>query len=356
MVRTTALIATLLAFLLPGATSALELEDCRISAGPSFPGIKARCGVIRRPENPADPESRDIDIRVAVVPALSLTPEPDPFVPLAGGPGQGAIQFYSSYAEAFERVRRTRDILLVDQRGTGQSSPMQCEVNEALIEGRYSIEQVEEYTRQCLRQLPHDPRYFTTSVAVTDLEAVREALSYPVLNLYGVSYGSRVAQHFARRYPHATRTIVLDGVVPPQLALGTEIASESQRALENILARCAGDDACNDRFPNVQRSFERLLARLSDEPVSVEMTHPVTGHRETVDFGRTELGGAIRLLAYHHRSMAIIPLLIHEAANGNYTPLVAQFYMAVESLVESLAIGMHNSGMRTEPCPTTRLR
>ena len=99
--------------------SALELEDCRISAGEAFPSLKARCGILDRPLDPEDPESETIGIRVAVVPALNLEPEPDPIVPIAGGPGQGSVEFYTAYYAAFEAVRRNRDILLIDQRGMG---------------------------------------------------------------------------------------------------------------------------------------------------------------------------------------------------------------------------------------------
>jgi len=150
----------------------LPLEDCRIRAGEGFPGIKARCGILERPENPADPDSPVIELHVAVVPALSLEPEPDPFVPIAGGPGQSTIEFYAGYATAFEAVRRSRDIVLLDQRGTGRSATMACDTDDDLIEGRFSREQTIAVTRSCLDALPHDPRYFTTSVAVTDLEVI----------------------------------------------------------------------------------------------------------------------------------------------------------------------------------------
>jgi len=341
----------ILTLLFAGDLAALELEDCRISAGPAFPGIKARCGTMLRPENPADPASPDIELSVAVVPALTLKPEPDPFVPLAGGPGGSAIEFYSAWSHAFEYVRRHRDIVLVDQRGTGTSSRMNCDFGEDLVDGQYSTERVLQLTRECLDALPHDPRYFTTSVAVADLEAVRQALGYQQLNLYGASYGTRVAQHFARRYPESTRTIVLDGVVPPQLPLGPEIATEAQTALDNILLRCANDDACNTRFPNLQQAFLDVRTQLDDQAVVVDLTDPVTGRRQLVDFGAEELAGAIRLLAYSANSIAILPLLIHEAANGNFAPLAAQFRMIAANMADALAMGMHNAVMCSEDVP-----
>jgi pimeloyl-ACP methyl ester carboxylesterase len=347
----TSLFFLVFAFLLAPEGRTLELEDCRISAGPAFPGIKARCGTMLRPEDPTDPDSSPIEVSVAVVPALTLRPEPDPFVPLAGGPGGSAIEFYAAYAHAFEYVRRHRDILLVDQRGTGKSSRMECDFDDDLVEGQYSTEQVLEVTRTCLAELPHDPRFFTTSVAVGDLEAVREALGYGPLNLYGVSYGTRVAQHFARRFPGSVRTIVLDGVVAPRSPLGPEIATEAQKALDTIFARCAADPACHDRFPDISRDFARVKAELDRQTVVVDLTDPVTGRREFVDFGPGELAGAIRLLAYNARSIAILPLLISEAASGNYEPLAAQFHMIAASMADALALGMHNAVMCSEDVP-----
>ena len=200
------LLAACVLFTFSGAR-ALELEDCRISAAPGQPGVKARCGTMLRPENPDDPSSPSIELRVAVVPALNLSPETDAVVPIAGGPGQGSVEFYLMVRGAFEALRRDRDILLVDQRGTGESTRMDCPIDDdaILFEIEFTIDDTVDYMKECLDKLPHDPRYFTTSVAVTDLEAVREALGYSALNLYGVSYGSRVAQHFARRYPDSTR-------------------------------------------------------------------------------------------------------------------------------------------------------
>jgi len=330
---------------------ALELDDCRISAGPSFPSIKARCGLLERPLNPDDPESPAIGIRVAVVPALNLEPEPDPLVPIAGGPGQGSVEFYAAYRNAFEAVRRNRDILLVDQRGTGESARLDCDIDDDISGAQLSNDETVKLAEECLDALPHDPRYFTTSVAVTDLEAIREALGYPSVNLYGVSYGTRVAQHFARRFPAAVRTIVLDGVVPPQIALGPEIALEAQAAVDSIFSRCAEDVACNERFPDLPERFRTLTAELDDQPARVRIPDPLTGEYDTIRFGRAELAGAVRLLAYHPNTIAILPLLIAEAADGNLGPLAGQFRMTADSMSEALALGMHNAVMCTEDAP-----
>jgi pimeloyl-ACP methyl ester carboxylesterase len=160
-----------------------------------------------------------------------------------------------------------------------------------------------------------------------------------------------VAQHFARRFPGSVRTIVLDGVVAPQLPLGPEIATEAQKALDNIFTRCAADPACHERFPDIAQDFERVKAELDRQTVVVDLTDPVTGRREFVDFGPAELAGAIRLLAYSARSIAILPLLINEAANGNYEPLAAQFHMIAASMADALALGMHNAVVCSEDVP-----
>jgi pimeloyl-ACP methyl ester carboxylesterase len=347
------MIAMLVALLAPGTGGAqtLDLEDCRISAGPGAPSMAARCGTMTRPLDPSGAEPGEIELRIAVVPALNLTPEPDPVVPIAGGPGQGTVQFYSSYYWAFEDVRRNRDILLVDQRGTGESSAMDCEFDDDIVEGEYSTELTIEYTELCLEQLPHDPRFFTTSVAVTDLEAVRTALGYPTLNLYGVSYGTRVAQHFARRYPDSTRTVVIDGVVPPQLSLGPEIATESQKAVDNILARCIENESCDERFPDLADDFARVVSELRDASVPIIVPHPSTGRPEEVSFGSAEFSAAVRLLAYHPNSIALLPLFIHEAGKGNYSPLGSQYMMTMIAMMDALSLGMHNSVVCTEDVP-----
>jgi pimeloyl-ACP methyl ester carboxylesterase len=332
---------------------ALELEDCRISAAPGQPGVKARCGTMLRPLNPDDPDSPPIALRVAVVPALNLSPETDPVVPIAGGPGQGTVEFYLMVRHAFEGLRRNRDILLVDQRGTGESSRMDCPIDDdaLLFETEFTVDDTLRYMEECLADLPHDPRYFTTSVAVGDLEAVREALGYTALNLYGVSYGSRVAQHFARRYPESTRSVVIDGVVPPQVALGPEIATESQKAVDNILRRCAEDERCNERFPEIEETFARVVAELRNDTVEVTIPHPNTGRPETLDFGAGQFAGAVRLLVYNPNTIALLPLFIHEAGLGNYRPLASQFMLTVIAMTDALAIGMHNAVMCTEDVP-----
>lgn len=350
------LLATLLAAIpVPLAAqetaAALLLEDCRINAGRGYPGIKARCGTFHRPQDPADPASKTLELFVAVIPALTLEPAPDPFVPIAGGPGQASSVFYANFASAFEKVRRNRDIVLLDQRGTGKSAAMACDVDEDVIEGRFSREQTIIEVEKCLQSLPHDPRFFTTSVAVADLEALRLALGYAQFNVYGISYGSRVAQHYLRRHPDATRSVILDGVAAPQIALGPAIAIDAQATMDAIFDRCAEDLPCAERFPGIREDFADLKQRLAAESVAVTVPNPLTGKSESVDFGDQEMAGALRLLSYHPTTVAMIPLMISEAVAGNYAPLAAQLLMIAENMSEAINVGMHNAVICTEDAP-----
>lgn len=333
------------------AQAPLTLSDCRISAGPGAPGIAARCGDFDRPLDPSNPDGEHISLRVAVVPALTLEPAADALAPIAGGPGGSSIQFYAAWAGAFDRVRQTRDILLVDQRGTGDSSAMNCDTDEDIVEGAYTTEDTLAAVKECLASLPYDPRFFTTSIAVTDLDAVREALGYASLDLYGSSYGTRVAQHYARRYPASTRTVIIDGVVPPQVPLGPEIATESQRAMDRVLERCASDPPCSERFPGIRDDFTHVRDALAEGPVNITLADPLTGAAESMEFNSEQMAVAVRLLLYSDKTIAVIPLVVSEAAKGNYLPLAAQFRMAVDSVSSSLAIGMHNAVVCTEDWP-----
>lgn len=333
------------------ASGQLALEDCRIYAGAGSRGVKARCGTFRRHENPDDESSPLLELYVAVVPALTLEPEPDPFVPIAGGPGGASTRFYVNWVQAFEKIRRNRDIVLLDQRGTGKSAALDCDFGDDIFEGQLTTEETIALTQSCLDSLPHDPRFFTTSVAVRDLEALRVALGYEQFNLYGSSYGTRVAQHYMRRYPTATRSVILDGVAPPQIGLGPAIATEAQKALDAIFDRCAESEYCDRQFPGLAVAFAELRKRLAEEPQEVTLSNPLTGELDTFTFGALEMAGALRLLSYNPASVALMPLLINEAIEGNYVPLASQFVMSAQAMSDQLSLGMHNAVVCTEDAP-----
>jgi pimeloyl-ACP methyl ester carboxylesterase len=282
---------------------------------------------------------------------LRLEPLGDPLFVLTGGPGQAASDFYLSVAPALARVRRDRDIVVVDQRGTGRSNRLDCKFPEDGELAASDPDQLPQITRACLAELSGDPRYYTTSVAVRDLDEVRAALGYQVLNLYGVSYGTRVAQHYMRRYPQRVRTAILDGVVPPQLALGPEVALDAQAAIDNAFARCESNHACRSAFPNIAATFASLRARLQAHPLKLDIADPLSAEPTQAQLGIYELGAAVRMLSYSDETLSILPLLIHEAQAGQPQALAAQYLMVKRSLEAQIAYGMHLAVVCSEDAP-----
>lgn len=343
--------AGLLVGLLATPARAIDLTPCRLDAGPGRARVAADCAALSVPADPGDPGGHHIELSVARVPALSVAPQPDPFTILAGGPGQSAIDLYTALAPAFQRIRRERDIVLVDQRGTGRSSPLKCPSAEGMDLDSAERDVLLELVDQCLASLPEDPRLFTTSVAVADLEQVRTALGIERWNLYGVSYGTRVAQHYLRRYPERTRAVILDGVVPAELTLGPDIAIHAQAALDRVFARCEKELHCAETFGDLRAKFAAVATQLAAGRVTVELADPLTGQTSAETFSQLEFNAAVRLLSYATDSVALLPVLIERAYNGDYRPLAAQARMTLTDLSEALNYGMHNAVVCTEDVP-----
>ncbi len=334
------------------AQATLTLEDCRITDVSGLRTTGARCGWLARPENPEQPDGTQIKLYVAVIPALSSEPARDAIFAIAGGPGGASTEAFGQFTAAFSRAMPTRDLVLVDQRGTGRSHPLECPTDEVDASTELDAEAMREFAKQCAQALEADLRYFTTSVAVQDIEAVRQALDYESLNIYGVSYGTRVALHYLRRYPQSVRTLIIDGVVPAQVPLGPEIALDAQQALDNLFARCASQPDCDKRFPELAAKFEQLRERVEQTDVTLTLPDPTTGQARELIMNTAQLSMAIRLLSYSPYTMSLIPMLIDEAVtHDNLHPLAAQAIMTGEQLGEMLSYGMHNSVMCAEDIP-----
>ena len=328
----------------------IDFEPCVLTVPDGRSEISAECGTSQVPLDPGSPHGERIELFVARISALSGTPEPDPFMVIAGGPGQASTTFYAQAGSVFSRIRRTREIVLIDQRGTGSSTPLPCEN----IENEDALLASDAFVRlgaECIDELSHDPAYFTTSVAVADLERVRETLGYPSLNIYGVSYGTRVAQHYLKRHPERVRSVILDGVVPPGLALGPGVAIDAQRALDSLLARCAASPACRDAYPELNDQLGNLLTRLRASPSTITIPHPRSGASTTLTLTDEMVAGIVRLLTYSPQTAALIPLLVRAAAEGDYGPLAAQVLMVSEEVYDALSLGMHFAVVCTEDVP-----
>jgi pimeloyl-ACP methyl ester carboxylesterase len=348
-------LAGLTSVLLPLAAlgAGLNLTQCRLEHPARMLALSAQCGTLTVPENYDKPDGRKIDLFIARVPAISLNKAPDPLFLIAGGPGTSAVDLYTSSAAPFDRARRNRDIILLDQRGTGRSHRLDCRYNQDLFQKLDQVE-VGPENRKCRDELAKnsDLTQYTTSVAVKDLETARQALGYERINLYGGSYGTRVAQHYARRYPQATRTVILDGVIYPELVLGPDIALDAEHALERILERCRQDRFCAKAFPDPHADYRELLARLTATPARATVGDAVTGRPINFDFTAKHLSAVLRFASYNDDQAALLPLSLHLAAHEqNFTPLANQFRVYARTLDESFAYGMHNSVACSEDTP-----
>jgi pimeloyl-ACP methyl ester carboxylesterase len=334
------------------ADEPLRLADCRLESTVAGGSVAARCGHYRVRENRDDAQSKELQLHVAVIPALRLKPAADPLFILSGGPGQGASDFYLSVAPAFTRIRRDRDLVLIDQRGTGRSNGLHCKLPDDSELVEFDAQKLQAAVRECLASLPGDPRYYTTSIAVRDLDEVRAVLGYSRVNLYGISYGTRVAQHYMRRYPGRVRTVILDGAVPAEVALGPDVAIEAQRAIDSTLQRCARDEACAHEFPDVPAQFTALSERLRKEPVKLSIAHPLTGSLTDTTLDEARFGAAVRLLSYADETVSTLPLLIHEGQSlHNLQSLAAQYLRMQSDVEEQIAEGMHFAVVCSEDAP-----
>ena len=344
----TVLIAAL-GVLQTSAAASLPLTDCRLEN--AIGAANAKCGWYEVAEDRDHPEGVRIKIHVAVVPALRRQPLPDPIFVLSGGPGQAASDFYLGASGSFETLRRNRDIVVIDQRGTGRSNRLDCVLPDELESESFDAALVSRYTEKCLAKLPGDPRFYTTSVAVRDLEDIRRALGYAQVNLYGISYGTRVAQHYLRRYPDLVRTVTLDGIVPTDAILGPEVAPAAQQAVNAILARCQQAPDCAATFPHVAQTLADLLKKLSLRTSMVTLADPRTGVQRTMEFSNVQLAVALRLHSYSDISAALLPYLITEAAAGRAEAMAAQALLVARDLGDQMANGMHNAVVCTEDVP-----
>ncbi|MCM2327264.1 MAG: alpha/beta hydrolase [Lysobacter sp.] len=326
----------------------LRLSECRL------PGLDraALCGSHEVWEDREGRQGRRIALKVAVLPARRRGAEPDPLVVLAGGPGQGAIALAPQVAPLFSRLNDSRDIVLVDQRGTGRSHPLDCEPEEEPpLQALFEDSLPEKMVLECLEKLDADPRHYATPAAVADLDEVLGALGYASVNLWGGSYGTRVALELMRRHPARVRTATLDGVAPAGMKLPLSFVADGEAAFERLLADCEAEPGCRAAYPDLRRDLGALRARLARSPARARIGDPVTG--ETHDVRVTEnvlLSGLFRPL-YAPEIASLLPFAITRAAGGDFNPLLAQNLEFTNRLEENLSVGMHLSVVCSEDVP-----
>lgn len=332
----------------------VSFTDCRVSDPTDVHFRFLQCGSLLVPEDYSDPTGSKVRLFVARITASGKKPHLDPFVPISGGPGSAASESYLFPGQGFDHILQQRDIYIIDQRGTGKSHKFACEGAQDSV-WDYSDaarDELKQALKRCLAEFDGDARFYTTSVAVKDYESVREALGVEQWNVYGASYGTRVAQHYLRRYPGALRSVILDAVVAPQMALGGNIALESQRALDHLVSRCEQDTACAAHFPDFRSGLNRLFSELKENPKDISFANFNTGSPQQLQLKYGHLAAITRMFLYSSDSLAILPLLFSEAyAKGNFGPLARNADKIITRMSSMVALGMHNSVVCTEDVP-----
>ena len=329
---------------------ALVFQPCSLNSPIAKEGIEAQCTTLQVAENPAEPNGRKIGLKIAwVAPENEADALPDPIFMLAGGPGQSALQTYPGMDPAFKEARKRRHVILVDQRGTGGSNLLNCDMDGDAPDTA-SIDAARDLAKACVATLSKkaDLRYYTTTDAVRDLETVRHALGVDKINLMGVSYGTRVAQQYALRHANHTRTVLLDSVVPNTLPLGNIFARNLDDALALQFGQCTKDPACRDKLGDPRQQLDALLAKLRANPPLVQYrdasTYALKEDRLTAEM----VAGLVRMYAYMPAAASLLPNLIHEANEGRYGELMALAQMLGGEMQDAMATGMQFSVVCTE--------
>ncbi len=335
------------AFDVPGAQAparAKLLQACRI---PGL-GSDAWCGSVEVFENRAAKRGRKIALHVVVLPATGKKPAPDPVFFFAGGPGQSAASLAPVLAEGpLAKIGETRDLVLLDQRGTGESNPLTCDLygNDTDLRNYFEDMFPPPKVRACRDRLEKiaDLKQYTTTHAIQDLDDVRRALGYDKINLYGGSYGTTVALAYLRQYGSHVRSTVLAGVAPTDLRLPLPFARGAQFALDHLLDDCAAEAACHAAFPRVRAELDAVLERLAQGPASVQMVNPFTQETQRIRLSRGVFGERIRTMLYDRDVASLVPMVIHQAYAGDFRPFVLAVLPQARGISQSVALGMYFS-------------
>lgn len=293
------------------APATLSLADCALDGAEE----KARCGAIEVPENWDEPQGRKISLNIIVVPAAKATGRA-PLFDLAGGPGVAATEGAAYFLTDGAANRAERDVVLVDQRGTGASSPLRCPAIEQAspLARMYPPENV----RACREALSkdHDLHQYTTLAAAKDLDAVRAAIGAEKVDLFGLSYGTKLAQAYIRAYPGRVRSAMLMGAAPMDLRTPLHHARNADAALRAIFADCAAEAACAAAYPSLDADLAALMASFDAGPIALK-----TPDGDML-VERGPFMEALRAQLTSEGGQRLAPRLIHEAANGDFAPFV----------------------------------
>ncbi len=319
----------------------IDWQPCRLRNHPT-----ARCGKLEVFENRAAGTGRKIALHIVVLPAHRRKPAADPVFLFTGGPGSGATEIAGvPDGGMLKSLRAQRDIVLVDQRGTGESNPLLCDLygqdKQRYFEALFPLDRV----RECRKQLEKkaDLTLYTTSIAADDFDEVRAALGYEKMNLLGGSYGTTAALVYMRQHPERVRSAVLLGVSTPDFKLPLPFAKGAQQAMDGLFEACHREPNCQKAFPNLQTEFAEVLARLEKEPSRCQLVDPKTRTPEIVNIYRGPFTEQLRLLLYTAATARLIPFLLHRAYHNDFEPFAKVTLSNTKTLSKGLAMGMYFS-------------
>jgi pimeloyl-ACP methyl ester carboxylesterase len=302
----------------------LSLENCHLK------GIKSQvqCGTLQVPENYSLPKGEKITINFAVLPAIDSSQNKKPLMFLAGGPGQASVELAAHIFSTFGEIKKSHDIILVDQRGTGKSHPLSCDENDVInayeiIPEDFSPQEI----KDCIAQFKGDLSQYNSENAIRDFDAVRVALGHEKINIYGGSYGTRAALVYMRLFPDALNSVVLDSVGPIEVPIGT-FGQSSARSFNLLLENCQQDESCNSAYPSLKDDFTAVIARLEQAPVNLKIAHPRLGTKTDFVLSRSKFISNLRMQLYSMQTRTLVPLVIHQAFLGNYQPMIGLIAMS----------------------------
>ena len=293
----------------------------------------ARCGFLVVPENRSRPEGRTIRLGVAIVPAVSPQPAPDPIVHLTGGPG--GIAFFEAPLVIDAGFNRDRDLILMNQRGTFLSEPaLTCDAIDRFnrlqvalpLDARSTRRRHVAATRKCRRQLVArgiDIAAYNTTENAADFADLRRALGYDRWNMFGVSYGTDLALTILRDHPEGLRSVILDSTVPPSVVALSGFWPNARDGFQNIFRACTAQARCRSSFPNLERTFTRLVRRLESDPVRTTVPDPVSDQPTPVALDGGALANWLVSTTLTTPPLKNIPSWIAELAAGDPQTIAA---------------------------------
>jgi len=323
----------------------LHLNNCHIK------GIRqqVQCGTLAVPENYAKPDAVKIDINFVILPAIDNSKNKLPLMFLAGGPGQAATELSAQIYRGFNEIRKTRDLILIDQRGTGESQPLQCEDSLEMdpyttVPEDFSLADIE----QCLAQLTGDLSQYNSENSIRDFDAVRAALGHQQVHIYGGSYGTRAGLVYMRMFPTSLKSVVLDSVGPIEVPIGL-FGKSAEQSFNKLIENCQSETSCATQYPELAQEFATITNKLSQAPVTVKIAHPRLGTNTAFTISKDKFISSIQMQLYSMETRSLVPLLIHQAYLGDYKPLAGLIAQSEGGM--GIYIGLHFNIVCNEDYP-----